>query len=314
MINKEWALDAYRRLQRIRLTEEAIAAEYPKQEMKCPVHLSIGQEAVAVGTSLNLDDKDVFFSSHRCHSHYLAKGGNLRAMIAELYGKKTGCAYGYGGSMHLLDDDVGAFGASAIVGGAIPLSVGAALTFKMESKTHVAVAYLGDGASEQGVFYECLNFASLKKLPVLFICENNFIATASPLEARRPKDNIFRHGDPFGIPGEKVDGNDILAVSQAVQRAVERGRKGDGPSLIEARTFRMKHHVGPETDKTSGKRALGEWDRWASNCPIKRFETLLISQRLLSKEDQNTIIDELNDQIRRAFEFAKISEPADWTP
>lgn len=296
------------------MTEERIAAEYPQQEMKCPVHLSVGQEAVAVGVSSCLNEDDVFFSTHRCHSHYLAKGGDLKAMIAELYGRKTGCAHGLGGSMHLIDEKVGALGASAIVGGAIPMSVGAVLAFKMEGNSQVAVAYFGDGASEQGVFYESLNFASLKKLPVLFICENNFVATTSPLEARRPKDNIFLHGEIFNIPGKQVDGNDLFAVFQACQKGVARARSGYGPSLIEARTYRLMNYVGPEIDKISGKRTPEEWERWWLNCLFKQFEAKAASKGLLSKEDQQDIIDNLNTQIREAFEFAKNSEPADWIP
>lgn len=302
----------YENLIRIRLTEEAIAAEYGNQEMKCPVHLSIGQEAAAVGMCAALKDSDVAFSTHRCHSHYLAKGGELKPMIAELYGRKTGCALGLGGSMHLIDERVGMLGASAIVGGSIPLAVGAALKFKMDRLPHVAVAFFGDGASEEGVFHESMNFASLHKLPVLFFCENNFAATASPLEARRPVDNIFEHGKVFGMPGTRVDGNKLVEVYEAAREAVDRARKGGGPSLIEARTFRIMRHVGPEEDKTSGSRTPEEWEQWKQKCPVKQFEALALKSGWLKQSELEKIQTKIQKDLKAAFQFAQESEPAEW--
>lgn len=296
----------------VRLTEEAIVAEYGNQEMKCPVHLSIGQEAVAVGVCEALEHTDVAFSTHRCHSHYLAKGGDLNAMIAELYGKKTGCAGGLGGSMHLIDERVGMMGASAIVGGSIPLAVGAALSFKMDKAPHVAVTFFGDGASEEGVFHESLSFAALHKLPVLFICENNFAATASPLDARRPIDNIFEHGKVFGIPGVRVDGNQLPEVYQAAQKAVERARGGNGPSLIEARTYRWMKHVGPEEDKTSGNRTPEEWEQWQQKCPVKQFEALALKEGWLRQDEMEQTRNKIQAKLEAAFQFAKSGEPAEW--
>lgn len=296
----------------IRLTEEAIVAEYGNQEMKCPVHLSIGQEAVAVGVCEALEHTDVAFSTHRCHSHYLAKGGDLNAMIAELYGRKTGCAAGLGGSMHLIDERVGMMGASAIVGGSIPLAVGAALSFKMDKAPHVAVTFFGDGASEEGVFHESLSFAALHKLPVLFICENNFAATASPLEARRPIDNIFEHGKVFGIPGVRVDGNQLPEVLQAAQEAVERARAGNGPSLIEARTYRWMKHVGPEEDKTSGNRTPEEWEQWKQKCPVKQFEALALKEGWLKQDEMERTRNKIQAKLKAAFQLAQSGEPAEW--
>lgn len=312
MIRKEQARGLYENLVRIRMTEEAIAEEYARQEMRCPVHLSIGQEAAAVGVSAALKDTDVVFSTHRCHSHYLGKGGNLNAMIAELYGKKTGCAGGLGGSMHLIDQSVGMLGASAIVGGSIPLAVGAALSFKMDGAPHVAVAYFGDGACEEGVFHESLNFAALHKLPVIFACENNFTATASPLSARRPIDNIHEHGRVFGIPGIRVDGNDVGEVYNAAYRAVARAREGLGPTLIEARTFRMMRHVGPQVDKTTGVRTPEMWEEWQKKCPVRRFEDTCLQNGWLSQEEMASIRKGIEEAIQAAFEFAKSSEDAEW--
>lgn len=312
MIDRKWAETAYTNLIKVRMTEEAIASEYKNQEMRCPVHLSIGQEAVAVGVSMCLESEDIVFSTHRCHSHYLAKGGNLDAMIAELYGKRTGCARGLGGSMHLIDESVGMLGASAIVGGSIPLAVGVGLTFKMRKQPHVAAAYFGDGAAEEGVFHESMNFAALKKLPVLFVCENNFTATSSPLSARRSMDNIHRHGEVFGIPGICVDGNDVVAVYEATREAVERARNGEGPSLIEGKTFRMRKHVGPEVDVSSGVRTQEDWDCWLEKCPVKRFEERCIAEELLSAQEQENIRKKMAMQLERAFELAKSAPVAEW--
>ncbi|CAI2717032.1 thiamine pyrophosphate-dependent dehydrogenase E1 component subunit alpha [Nitrospina watsonii] len=312
MIEQEHARDLYENLVRIRMTEEAIADEYAQQEMRCPVHLSIGQEAAAVGVSACLEDTDVAFSTHRCHSHYLGKGGNLNAMIAELYGKRTGCAQGLGGSMHLIDQSVGMLGASAIVGGSIPLAVGAALTFKLDGANHIAVAYFGDGACEEGVLHESLNFAALHKLSVLFVCENNFVATSSHLLARRPLDNIHEHGNVFGVPGIRTDGNDLGEVYSAAKRAVARAREGIGPTLIEARTFRMMRHVGPQQDKNTGIRTEQLWEEWEQKCPVRRFEDLCLKNGWLTQGDMNGIRKGIQEAIQAAFEFAKSSEDAVW--
>jgi pyruvate dehydrogenase E1 component alpha subunit len=312
MMTSELARDIYYRLEKVRLVEEAIAAEYPRQEMRCPVHLSIGQEAVAVGVSVCLEKADVVFSTHRCHSHYLAKGGDLNAMIAELYGKRSGCAAGLGGSMHLVDERVGMMGASAIVGGSIPLATGAGLHFQMSGLKNVAVPFFGDGAAEEGVFHESMNFAALKNLPVVFVCENNGVATSSRLLARRPQDTIYRHGEVFGIPGVQVDGNDVIAVYEAAKSAVDRARNGGGAGLIEAKTFRMMRHVGPEADTQTGGRTQDEWNEWAAKCPVRRFEKHCNKHNLLTPDQCQAIRDGIKREIAQAFEFAKAGEYAEW--
>jgi acetoin:2,6-dichlorophenolindophenol oxidoreductase subunit alpha len=313
MKTKKWAADIYYRLLKIRLTEETVAEKYKQQEMRCPVHLSIGQEGVAVGVCAALRDNDIIFSTHRCHSHYLGKRGSLKSMIAELYGKRTGCSSGLGGSMHLVDESVGMMGSSAIVGGSIPLGVGVALSFKLSGLSNrVAVPFFGDGATEEGVFHESLSFAALHQLSVVFIAENNFVATASPSTARRPIDNISQQGEAFGIPGYCIDGNNVVQVYEAARESVERARDGNGPSLIEARTYRLMSHVGPNEDKCSGARTEQEWDRWREKCPIKKFESYCDDQQLLSQNERNEIIQEIKGEVERAFEFAKVSEPAEW--
>lgn len=306
------AAAVYENLLRIRMTEEAIAAAYGEQEMKCPVHLSIGQEAAAVGVAITLQKEDAGFSTHRCHSHYLAMGGDLNKMIAELYGKITGCAAGLGGSMHLIDESVGMMGASAIVGGSIPLAVGAALKFKLNKQPQVAVAFFGDGASEEGVFHESMNFAALHKLPVLFACENNFAATASPLEARRAVDNIFEHGKVYGMPSVRVNGNKVSEVHKAALEAVAHARAGHGPSLIEARTYRWMKHVGPDEDINTGHRTPEELKQWQEKCPVKQFEKEALDNGWISEGEIAQIRGKIQKALEEAFEFAKASEPAEW--
>ncbi len=222
----------YTSMLRIRRIEEAIAEEYPKKEMRCPVHLSIGQEAVAVGVAAHLTNDDRVFSNHRCHAHYLAKGGDLRAMIAELFGKAAGCSAGKGGSMHLAAPDRGMMGASALVGGTIPLAVGSALDAHLRGIARVSVAFFGDGGSEEGVFYESLNFSALKKLPVIFVCENNLYATYSHQSTRQARSEIHTRGETFGVPGKFVDGNDVEAVWNAAKEASNRARQGHGPTVL----------------------------------------------------------------------------------
>ena len=232
-MNQEELICLYRKLLRIRRTEEAIARADAAHEIRCPVHLSIGQEAVAVGICAHLVSSDHIYSNHRCHAHYLAKGGDLRKMIAELYGRKTGCCRGRGGSMHLTDPKVGMMGASAIVGGTIPLAVGSALSFSLDGVENVSVAFLGDGATEEGIFYESLNFAQLKKLPVIFAVENNSYATYSHQRARQSNLDIFERALAFRMSCQAVDGNNVEEVFEEAAQAVARARSGNGPTLLE---------------------------------------------------------------------------------
>lgn len=270
----------------IRRVEEKISELYQEQEMKCPIHLSIGQEASAVGVCLNLRKEDYVFSNHRCHSHYLAKGGDLKRMIAELYGKKTGCCAGKGGSMHLVDQSVGFVGASSIVAGQISIAVGSAFAFKLRKEKRLSVVFFGDGATEEGVFYESLNFAALKKLPVIFICENNGIAVESPLSVRQAKENISSRGKIFGVPGFRVNGQNVLEVFAAAKKATERCLNGNGPSLIECKVERWSGHVSPKY-------------KISDNCPIKLFGNIV------SDEQLRRIKERVDNAIQEAFEFAK---------
>ena len=266
--------DLYRRMLLLRLAEEKVAALYPEQEMRSPVHLYIGQEAVAAGVCTALKPTDFVLGSHRSHGSYLAQGGSVKAMFAELYGRRAGCAAGRGGSMHMIDESVGFLGTSALVAGTIPMAVGAAWSAVLRGSSAVAVCFFGDAAVEEGAFTESLNLAALHRLPVLFVCENNLYATNTPLAPRQgpAAAEIHRRGGPFGVPGVRLDGNDVQAVHAATAQAVARARKGEGPTLMECMTYRWKGHVGPDSDVHLGYRTQQELDRWMARCPIAALE------------------------------------------
>ena len=297
----------YERMLLIRKVEEKIAELYPEQEIKCPTHLSIGQEACAAGVCTALEQNDYVFSTHRCHSHYLGKGGDVKQMFAELYGRSTGCAKGKGGSMHLVDPEVSMMGASAIVGGTIPLAVGAALAARFRGERRVAVAFFGDAACEQGVFHESMNFAALKKLPVLFVCENNFFATQTPFSARQSLDNIWERGKAHGVPGWRLDGTNVIEVYQGAKEAVSRARKGEGPALLECRAYRWKEHVGPNYDYNMGYRTKEELDDWVDRCPIRNLESSLRRSSPTAERDVTEIQERVNQTIEAAIQYAKQS-------
>lgn len=305
--SKEVLRRLYRNMVLVRRTDEKIASLYPEQEIRCPVHLSIGQEAAASGVSTALQQKDYVFSTHRCHSHYLTKGGGLKEMFAELYGKASGCSKGKGGSMHLVDPDQGILGASAIVGGTIPLAVGAALGSRLKKRDQVAVAFFGDAAAEQGVLYEGLNFAALKKLPVLFVCENNFFATHSPISDRQVLPNIWERGTVYGVPGYHFEGDDVIPIYQAALQMVERARRGEGPSFLECQAYRWKEHVGPNEDYNLGYRTKEELEAWKARCPIRNLEKKLLDLSLMNETDFTRIREEIDREIEEAVSFAKAS-------
>jgi len=292
---------------RIRRMEEKIAELYSEQEMRCPTHLYIGQEAIAVGVCANLRREDYVFGTYRGHGHYLAKGGDMKKLVAELYGKATGCAKGKGGSMHLVAPEVNFMGCSALVGGGMPMAAGAALAALMRHTNQIAVSFIGDGAVEEGVFHETLNFASLRKLPVVFVCENNFYAVHAHQSARQPGDNIYKRAAGYLVPGMRVDGNDVVEVYRAAREAVQRARTCEGPTLIECRTYRWLEHVGPYFDWDLGYRTREELEEWIVKCPLKRFENLLRESNMLSDAEQSALIAGIDREIAEAFRFAKNS-------
>ena len=295
-----------REMIRIRTIEQTIADLYPEGEMRTPTHFSIGQEAVAVGVCAALRRDDVVYSGHRCHAHYLAKGGDLAGMVAELYGRETGCARGRGGSVHLNDPDAGFIAASAILGQTMAAAVGSALAFRMDGLDRVAVTFFGDGTVEEGIFHESLNFAVVKRLPVLFACENNGYSTHTRLGVRQPANvSIHARAASYGMPSACVDGNDVFAVSSAAREAVERARRGEGPSFLECITYRWREHVGPLWDYDKGYRTKAEVDEWIARCPIKRATEQLVAEGLWSTEEVERVGRDCRDEVNRAVAAAK---------
>lgn len=278
---------------RIRLVEERIVAIYPTDKIQSPVHLSIGQEAVAVGLCKPLIRQDLMFCSYRSHAFYLAKGGDLRAMFAELYGKVTGCGGGKAGSMHLLAPEVGLMGSSAVVASTIPHAVGAALAAKRRGTGQVTVAVFGDGATEEGVYHESLNFASLHRLPVLFVCENNGLAVHSKLSARQAY-VITSHAQAYGLQASRISsGYDFMRVQEVCVDAVAQIRRDARPHFIEIETYRWKEHVGPGDDHDAGYRSRKDLATWQSMDPLVRDTEL-------AERFRPVIVQEIEDAVAYA--------------
>jgi TPP-dependent pyruvate/acetoin dehydrogenase alpha subunit len=277
----------------IRRAEEEIARIYPSDKIKSPVHLSIGQEAVSVGVCDVLRADDVVSPTYRGHATFLAKGGPLRGLMAELYGKAAGVAGGKGGSMHIIDSAHHVAGTSAVVGTTIPVAVGYALAFRRTRSDRVSVSFFGDGATEEGVFNESLNFASLQKLPVVFVCENNFFAIHTPLTRRWATQQLCERVATYGIPVHRIDGDDLLKLREIAADAVARARRGDGPSFIECRTYRWREHVGPNEDFDAGYRARADMESWVSNDPLPKFAALVgeIRRRAIDADVEREIED-----------------------
>ena len=299
--------DLLRCMLRIRRFEEKIVEVYGRQDMKTPVHLCIGQEAVAAGVCANLRQDDYLFTNHRSHGHCLAKGMDPRVMYAEFYGRIDGCCRGKAGSMHLASVEHGILGTSAIVGGGIPHAVGAALACRIRGDDRVAVTFFGDGAVEEGSFHESLNFASLHRLPVVFVCENNLYATNIHLRDRQPHGDIHRKADGHGIPGFLLDGNDVAAVYLGARDAVEAARAGKGPSLLECRTYRWKEHVGPQCDAEKNCRPRQELEEWKARCPVARTHKLLEQRGLLTQPQYRRMLAEIDAELDAAMEYGRNS-------
>ncbi|MEZ5315189.1 MAG: thiamine pyrophosphate-dependent dehydrogenase E1 component subunit alpha [Chlamydiales bacterium] len=275
---------------RIRMIEEAIAHRYCEKEMRCPVHLSIGQEAIAVGVCSYLSFKDYAVSGHRAHAHYLAKGGSLKRMLAEIYGKEAGACRGRGGSMHLVDLAVGFLGSTPIVGGTIPIGVGISLGAKMQNEDRITVIFFGEGSTEEGVFCESLNFTALKQLSVLFICENNLYSVYSPLEVRQsPQRSIIHLAQAHNIFALKGNGNSLQEVMSLTAKGIDHIRSGGGPALLEFSTYRFCEHCGPNRDPYQ---PLKERAFWEARDPIQAIN---IDRQPIEKE------------IEDAFAFAQMA-------
>jgi len=307
-LQPEVAIELFRCMKRIRIVEETIADRYSEQKMRCPTHLSIGQEAVAAGVCFALNRDDQVFGTHRSHAHYIAKGGNIKAMVAEIYGKATGCSSGKGGSMHLVDLPVGFMGSTSIVGNTIPVGVGAALANQLYNNGKVCCIFFGDAAVEEGVFHESANFAVLKKLPVLFVCENNLYSVYSPLEVRQPEGReIWKFVAAYGMASAHGDGNDVLEVFEKTQTAFEHIRRGDGPYFLEFATYRWREHCGPNFDNEIGYRTEEEYLSWKEKDPIALLESQLLAQGAIRQADIEEMERATQVEVDDAFDLAERS-------
>lgn len=307
-MHKELTRRLFRSMLRIRLIEEGIADLYAEQQMRCPVHLCIGQEAVAAGVCELLGADDQVMSTHRAHGHYLAKGGNLRAMLAEMYGKATGCSGGMGGSMHLIDLAAGFLGAAPIVGSTIPIAVGVAFGSALRGEQRVAVAFFGEGATEEGAFHEALNFAALKRLPVLFVCENNLYSVYSPLSVRQPAGrSVWGLASAHGIASLQGDGNDVEQVYALTDEVIGQIRSGSGPMFLEFATYRWREHCGPNFDNSLGYRSEDEFARWREICPVERLRQRGLQDGAFSAADVEQWTDEIKAEFDDAVSLAKES-------
>jgi pyruvate dehydrogenase E1 component alpha subunit len=290
------------------MIEESIADRYSQEQMRCPTHLSIGQEAVAVGVSSALRPDDFIMSNHRSHAHYLAKGGDLQAMIAEIHGKATGCSKGRGGSMHLLDLSVNMMGATPITGNSIPVATGIALTSSLQNDKRITVSYFGDGATEEGAFSESLNFAALKNLPIIFVCENNLYSAYTSIDVRQSKSrNLCEIAKAHGMFAKEGDGNNIEECSGLAQEAVDFINNGNGPAFLKLNTYRYVEHCGPNYDTNLDYRSSEEFSDWKAKCPIETTQKKLISESLLSTEQLSKMRETIQEEIDLAFDFAKKS-------
>jgi len=297
-----------RLLHLIRVVEEQIIANYGKpgevQHMRCPVHLSIGQEAASVGVCANLSNNDKIFSTHRCHAHYLAKGGSLKKMILELHGKVGGCLDGRGGSMHLMDTEVGVVSSVPIVSSSIPLAVGSALADHIDNKNSITVAFFGDAAMEEGVYHESANFAALKKLPVIFVCENNLFSVYSHLNERQPNRDLELLGSAHGLPVIRADGNDVFDVYKNFKKLLGDVRNGGGPALFIMDTYRYREHCGVNFDDHLNYRDNEEVKKWEARDPINIAHAKVKLTGLIDQEFLDQELSEINKVVQGEFSQA----------
>ena len=301
---KEFFLNLYITMVRIRNFEIMAEKLFLEGELPGFLHLYIGEEAIATGVIANLRKDDFITSTHRGHGHMIAKGADINRMMAELYGRTTGYCKGKGGSMHIADFSIGVLGANGVVGGGLPIAVGAGLGIKMKKATQVAVAFFGDGASNTGAFHESLNFASVYKLPIIFVIENNKFAATARTEETTSVENISDRAVGYGIPGTTIDGNDVLTVYETAKDMIKRARESGGPSLLEAKTYRTKGHFVGDPVLYRDKKEVEEF--WL-NEPVKKFEKKLVELKMLNEIEKKKIWEESEKEIEKAVRFAKES-------
>jgi pyruvate dehydrogenase E1 component alpha subunit len=306
-LEPEKMIGMYQTMLRIRRFEEKVMDMYARQLIPGITHLYIGEEAVATGVCTNLKSDDYITSTHRGHGHCIAKGGELKMMMAELFGKTTGYCHGKGGSMHIANIDLGILGANGIVAAGMPIAGGAALAIKMRKGSQVVVSFFGDGACNQGAFHESLNLAAVWKLPVVFVCENNLYGISVAAKRVGSIQDYYLRKASYGIEGCKVDGNDLLAVYEAAGEAVSRAREGKGPTLIECKTYRWRGHYEGEADRTFLYRPKEEIEEWMKKCPIDRFKKFLLEKKVSKETNLKKIDEQIQGEIEEAIEYAKNS-------
>ena len=302
--SKDFLLNLYKTMVRIRNFEITAERLFLEGELPGFIHLYIGEEAIATGVIANLRKDDFITSTHRGHGHMIAKGADINRMMAELYGRTTGCCKGKGGSMHIADFSIGVLGANGVVGGGLPIAVGAGLGVKMKKTDQVAVAFFGDGASNTGAFHESLNFASLYKLPIIFVVENNKFASTVRTKEATSVENISDRAVGYGIPGITIDGNDVITVYETAKEVIKRAREGGGPSLLEVKTYRIKGHFVGDPELYRDKKEVEEF--WL-NEPIKKFEKKLVELKMLNEIEKKKIWENSEKEIKEAVIFAKES-------
>lgn len=293
----------YREMLRIRQFEKSLIDPILSKEIETPCHLCIGQEAVAVGICQDLNPDDYVFGNHRSHGHYLAKGGNMNALAAEIYGKTTGCCKGFGGSMHLLEIKSGFMGAVPIISATIPMAVGAALKFKMDHEPRVVVSFFGDGATNEGIFYESMNFAALHSLPILFVCENNLYSTHVPIRQHCAVERLKNIASPF-MHSEDINGNNVFQVYTKAKDFIDECRNGKGPFFMECQTYRLCGHVGPDDNVLGDHKDIrpeSEIKEWEEKDPLKNWEKYI----------SETELKEIQAEVLAAHEFARNSNYPD---
>jgi TPP-dependent pyruvate/acetoin dehydrogenase alpha subunit len=301
-LGKQTLIDLYTRMLTIRRFEERVVKEYYGGKISGFVHSYIGEEAIAVGVCAHLNKTDRILSHHRGHGHCIAKGADMKRMMAEIYGKRTGYCKGKGGSMHIADFSIGMLGADGIVGAGLPIAVGAATAAQLEADHRVAAVFFGDGACQEGEFHEALNLASIWKLPLLFVCENNQYGVNTSVEYALAAKEITRMPSAYNIPAAAVDGNDVVAVYQAAHNALARTRVGEGPSFLECRTYRWHKHF--LSTYLADLRPSEELEAWKKRCPVTTFTAKLLDSGVLTSAEMKAIEDRIMDQIEAAVRFA----------
>jgi TPP-dependent pyruvate/acetoin dehydrogenase alpha subunit len=306
-VDKDVVLALYRNMVRLRRFEETLMREYRvAEEMRCPVHFTIGQEAAPAALSLLLRPDDFLYSHHRCHGYFLSKGAPMKALVAELFGRETGANGGLAGSQEISMPEVN-FHSGAILTGASSIAVGTALGFQMRNEPHVAVAGFGEAATEEGIFWEAVNYAALRKLPLVYVCENNLYSMYSALTKRQPVGDISRRVEAFGFKTTTLFGNDVVACHRALNEAIQDARERRGPCFVELFTYRWNAHVGPESDDKFGYRPQKELEYWKKNCPISLLERQLKAEQWLQAAQQEEMLREIDCEIEDALTFARNS-------